>query len=66
MTPPSYMAYVIIGGVVLCSFLAWPIVGFDDAWFVPLTVLPFALLYAAFDRKLRADERDHGPVNQGH
>ena len=65
MTPPSYMAYALIGGVVLVSFLAPLIVGFADAWFVPLVVLPFALLYAAFDAKLRRDE-EHAPDNIGH
>ena len=64
MTPPSYMAYVIIGGVVLVSFLAPLIIGFDDGWFVPLAVLPFAILYALFDNKLRKDEENH--PNQGH
>ena len=49
------MAYVIIGGVVLMSFLAPLFVGWD-AWFVPLAVLPFAAVYAAFDRQLRLRE----------
>ena len=59
MTPPSYMAYLIIGGVVLVSFLAPLIIGFDDGWFVPLAVLPFALLYAALDRKMLQNEKAH-------
>jgi hypothetical protein len=63
MTPPSYMAYAIIGGVVLVSFLAPLIVGWD-AWFVPVAVLPFAILYALFDAKLRRDEENN--PTQGH
>ena len=51
------MAYVIIGGVVLMAFLAPLFVGWD-AWFVPLAVLPFAALYALYDRELaRREER---------
>ena len=65
MTPPSYMAYALIGGVVLVSFLCPLIIGFSDAWFVPLTVVPFALLYAAYDAKLRRDE-EAAPDNIGH
>jgi hypothetical protein len=60
MTPPSYMAYAIIGGVVLVSLLAPLIVGFDDAWFVPLFILPFGALYAAFDRRMRQAEEQAG------
>ena len=57
MNPPNYMAYVIIGGVVLMAFLAPLFVGWD-AWFVPLAVLPFAALYALYDRELaRREER---------
>ena len=56
MTAPSYIAYVIIGGVVLLSFLAPLFVGWD-AWFVPLAVLPFALLYGLYDRDLA--KREH-------
>ena len=55
MSVPSYTAYLIIAGVVLMSFLAPVFVGWD-AWFVPLTILPFAAVYAAFDRKLRLRE----------
>ena len=55
MNPPSYMAYVNIGGVVLMSFLAPLFVGWD-AWFVPLAVLPFAILYALYDRQLAQSE----------
>lgn len=65
MTPPSYMAYAMIGGVVLVSLLAPLIIGFEDAWFVPLVIIPFAALYAAYDAKLRRDE-EHAPDNVGH
>jgi hypothetical protein len=59
MTTPSYMAYLIIGGVVLMSFLAPVFVGWD-AWFVPLAVLPFAALYALYDRQLARREESGG------
>ena len=59
MTAPSYMAYALIGGVMLVSLLCPFIVGFDDAWFVPLVVFPLAALYAAYDRKLQQDEKDN-------
>ena len=56
------MAYVIIGGVVAISLLA-PLFAGGDAWIVPVAVLPFALLYALYDRELlrreRAGELDH-------
>ncbi len=55
MTTPSYMAYLIIGGVVLLSLLAPVFVGWD-AWIVPLAVLPFAALYALYDRQLARKE----------
>jgi hypothetical protein len=55
MTPPSYMAYVIIAGVVLMSLLAPLFVG-TEGWVVPVAVIPFALFYAAYDRTLRRRE----------
>jgi len=55
MTAPSYMAYVIIAGVVLIALLAPLFVG-AEGWVVPLAVLPFALFYALFDRTLRQRE----------
>jgi hypothetical protein len=58
------MAYALIGGVVLVSFLCPLIVGFDDAWFVPLVVIPFAAVYAAYDAKLRRAE--HAGDGLGH
>ena len=64
-TVPSYMAYAIIGGVVLVSLLAPLIIGWDDGWFVPLAILPFAAIYAAFDRKLVQQEKAN-PSNHGH
>lgn len=52
MTAPSYMAYTIIGGVLLASLLAPLIIG-ADGWIVPLVVLPFCVVYALVDRRLR-------------
>jgi hypothetical protein len=65
MTAPSYMAYAIVGGVVLVSLLAPLLLGFDEAWFVPLAVLPLGLAYVLVDRRLRVAEAS-GPANQGH
>ena len=50
MSPVSFMPYAVIAGVVLVSVLAGFLVGWDDAWFVPVVVIPLALFYAAFDR----------------
>ena len=50
----SYMPYAIIAGVVLVALLAGFFIGWDDAWFVPLVVLPFVVMYALFDRRKRA------------
>jgi hypothetical protein len=50
------MAYSIIGGVMLASLLAPLIIG-ADGWIVPLVVLPFCLVYAVIDRRLRRRER---------
>ncbi len=55
MTPPSYMAYVIIGGVVLLALLAPLFVGLD-AIVVPIAVIPFAIFYALYDRSLARKE----------
>jgi len=55
MNPPSYMAYVIIGGVVLVALLAPLFVG-AEGWVVPVAVLPFALVYALYDRRLARRE----------
>jgi uncharacterized membrane protein len=55
MTPPSYIAYVIIGGVVLLSLLAPLFVG-GDAWVTPIAVIPFAIVYALYDRTLARKE----------
>ena len=57
MTPPSYMAYVIIGGVVLMSLLAPLFVG-AEAWVTPIAVIPFAIFYALYDRTLRQREEN--------
>ncbi len=55
MSAPSYMAYVIIGGVVLLALLAPLFVG-ADAWIVPVAVIPFAVVYALYDRSLARRE----------
>lgn len=56
MSPPNWMAYAIIGGVVLASFIAPLIVG-TDGLVVPLAVLPFAAIYLVFDRRMRRREQ---------
>ncbi|CAA9486732.1 MAG: hypothetical protein AVDCRST_MAG85-989 [uncultured Solirubrobacteraceae bacterium] len=53
MTPPTALAYWIIGGVFLASLIAPLIIG-KDGWIVPLVVLPFAVIYAVFDRRMRS------------
>ena len=55
MTAPTALAYWIIGGVLLASLLAPLIIGVEG-WAVPLIVLPFCLVYAAIDRRLRDKE----------
>jgi hypothetical protein len=65
MTAPSAIAYYIVGGVLLVSMLAPLFLGFDEAWFVPVAILPFGAAYALLDRKLREREAS-GPANQGH
>jgi hypothetical protein len=57
MTPVKWMPYVVIGGVVLVSLLAGFLVGWSDAWFIPVIVIPFALLYVAFDRQRAGREK---------
>ena len=46
------MAYAIIGGVLLASLIVPLIIG-PDGWIVPLVVIPFGLIYALVDRRLR-------------
>ena len=55
MTAPTALAYWIIGGVLAASLLAPLIIG-KDGWIVPLAVIPFGLIYAAIDKKLRDRE----------
>lgn len=57
MTPPSALAYWIIGGVLLAALIAPLIIG-KDGWIVPLVVLPFALIYAVVDRRMRDRQSD--------
>jgi hypothetical protein len=65
MTAPSAIAYYIVGGVLLVSLLAPAMLGWSEAWFVPLAILPLGAAYAVLDRRLRAKEAS-GPANQGH
>ena len=55
MTVPTALAYWIIGGVLATALLAPLIIG-KDGWIVPLAVLPFGLIYAVIDKKLRDKE----------
>ncbi len=59
MTAPTALAYWIIGGVLLASLIAPAIIG-SDGWIVPIATLPFCLVYAAIDRKLRVSESEGG------
>jgi uncharacterized membrane protein YoaK (UPF0700 family) len=63
-SPVDYMPYTLIVGVVIVSFIAMLIVGFD-AWFVPLVVVPFAVLYLLFDRRMRDRTRGEGDASHG-
>lgn len=53
MNPPNFMAYAIIGGVMLVSLIVPAVVGFADAWYVPLVILAIGVPYLAYDRRLR-------------
>ena len=55
MTAPTALAYWIIGGVLAASFIAPLIIG-AEGWVVPVVVLPFALVYALVDKRLRDKE----------
>jgi hypothetical protein len=61
MTPIKWMPYAVIVGVIVVSLLAGFLVGWSDAWFVPVVVIPFALVYVAWDRqRARGDAADRG------
>jgi hypothetical protein len=61
MTPVKWMPYIVIAGVIVVSLLAGFLIGWDDAWFVPLIVIPFAVLYLIFDRQRAGrEEVDRG------
>jgi predicted membrane protein len=49
----NYMPYTLIFGVIIVSIGAAALVGFGDAWFVPLIVLAFALPYLIYDHRSR-------------
>jgi hypothetical protein len=55
MTAPTALAYWIIGGVLAVSLLAPLIIG-RDGWLVPVVVIPFAIVYALIDKRLRDRE----------
>jgi len=59
MTPPFAIPYVVIAGVLLVSLAAPLFIGWH-LWFVPVIVLPFALLYLLYDRRLAQREHDGG------
>jgi hypothetical protein len=62
MSPPSWMAYAIVGGVLIVSLIVPLIVG-ADGWVVPIIVLPFGIAYLVFDRRLkerRPEDREPG------
>jgi len=58
MSALSYMAYVMVAGV-LALAIAIPFLAGDHLWFVPLVVLPFCLLYLAVDRWIAGREQAH-------
>jgi hypothetical protein len=53
MSAPNFIAYFIVGGVLLVSLLAPIFIG-RDGWIVPLITLLFAVPYLLYDRKLAA------------
>ena len=55
------MAYGIIGGALFVSFLVPAIIGFSDAWYVPLVITALLVPYAIYDRRLRRREGPDAP-----
>ena len=55
------MAYGIIGGALLVALAVPAIIGFADAWFVPLVVAALLAPYALYDRRLRRREGAEAP-----
>ncbi len=55
----DFMPYTVVLGVMLVA-LASPLFIGGDGWIVPIVVLPFALVYLAFDfaRKRRSSGTD--------
>ena len=60
MSAPNFIAYAIVGGVMLVSLLAPLFIG-SDGWIVPLITLLFAIPYLLYDRKLARSEQSHQP-----
>ena len=61
MTPPSWMAYSIIGGALFVALAVPVMIGFADAWFVPLVIAALLAPYAVYDRRLRRREGPDAP-----
>jgi hypothetical protein len=55
MSAPNFIAYGIVGGVLLVSLLAPLFIG-ADGWIVPVITLLFAVPYLLYDRKLAEKE----------
>ena len=64
MSPPSYMVYVVLAGVVVVSFLAMAVVGLE-AWVVPVIVVPIVVVYGLYDRRLRRVEARNASPSEG-
>ena len=58
MSAPNFMAYAIVGGVILVSLLTPLFIG-SDGWIVPVITLLFAIPYLLYDRKLARSEEAH-------
>ena len=51
------MAYAIIGGVIVVALFVPLIIG-AEGWVVPVAVIPFAIIYALLDRRMRKRDAD--------
>jgi hypothetical protein len=49
---PGVLPYWMVGGVAAISLVIPAIIG-GDAWYVPLIVIPLALVYLLVDRRLK-------------
>ena len=55
MSAPNFIAYFIVGGVLLVSLLAALFIG-SEGWLVPAVTFLFAIPYLMYDRKLARAE----------